>query len=65
MRKSEEDEGSTDEEEVPRSPLKVLAHVEAEPANTQPKVTTYYSDSWVLYLKGKSTIFTHQEYTAA
>ncbi|XP_038563234.1 capping protein inhibiting regulator of actin dynamics [Micropterus salmoides] len=38
LRKSEGDEGSSDEEEVPRSPLKVLAQVEAEPANTEPKV---------------------------
>lgn len=41
LRKSEGDEGSSDEEEVPRSPLKVLAQVESEPANTEPKVTTY------------------------
>lgn len=41
LRKSEGDEGSSDEEEVPRSPLKVLAQVEAEQANTEPKVTTY------------------------
>ncbi|KAF3835114.1 hypothetical protein F7725_027672 [Dissostichus mawsoni] len=38
LRKSEGDEGSSDEEEVPRSPLKVLAQVEAEPAITEPKV---------------------------
>ncbi|XP_037627135.1 capping protein inhibiting regulator of actin dynamics isoform X2 [Sebastes umbrosus] len=37
LRKSEGDEGSSDEEEVPRSPLKVSAQVEAEPANTEPK----------------------------
>ncbi|XP_042340126.1 capping protein inhibiting regulator of actin dynamics [Plectropomus leopardus] len=37
LRKSEGDEGSSDEEEVPRSPLKVLAQVEAEPAHTEPK----------------------------
>ncbi|KAE8294525.1 hypothetical protein D5F01_LYC07479 [Larimichthys crocea] len=37
LRKSEGDEGSSDEEEVPRSPLKVLAQVEAEPASTEPK----------------------------
>ncbi|XP_070688927.1 capping protein inhibiting regulator of actin dynamics [Pempheris klunzingeri] len=37
LRKSEGDEGSSDEEEVPRSPLKVLAQVEAEPVNTEPK----------------------------
>lgn len=41
LRKSEGDEGSSDEEEVPRSPLKVLAQVEAEAANTEPTVTTY------------------------
>lgn len=41
LRKSEGDEGSSDEEEVPRSPLKVLAQVEAEPANTEPKVMNY------------------------
>ncbi|XP_060884739.1 capping protein inhibiting regulator of actin dynamics isoform X1 [Labrus mixtus] len=38
LRKSEGDEGSSDEEEVPRSPLKVLAQVESEPANTETKV---------------------------
>ncbi|XP_070765594.1 capping protein inhibiting regulator of actin dynamics [Enoplosus armatus] len=38
LRRSEGDEGSSDEEEVPRSPLKVLAQVEAEPENTEPKV---------------------------
>ncbi|XP_068175471.1 capping protein inhibiting regulator of actin dynamics isoform X2 [Antennarius striatus] len=38
LRKSEGDEGSSDEEEVPSSPLKVLAQVEAEPANIDPKV---------------------------
>ncbi|XP_007550720.1 capping protein inhibiting regulator of actin dynamics isoform X1 [Poecilia formosa] len=38
LRKSEGDEGSSDEEEVPRSPLKVLAHVEAEPPKMEPKV---------------------------
>ncbi|XP_068581439.1 capping protein inhibiting regulator of actin dynamics isoform X2 [Cebidichthys violaceus] len=38
LRKSEGDEGSSDEEEVPRSPLKVLAQVEAEPEATEPKV---------------------------
>ncbi|KAM3620604.1 uncharacterized protein V6R79_025853 [Siganus canaliculatus] len=37
LRKSEGDEGSSDEEEVPRSPLKVLAQVEAEPASSEPK----------------------------
>ncbi|XP_028443907.1 capping protein inhibiting regulator of actin dynamics isoform X1 [Perca flavescens] len=37
LRKSEGDEGSSDEEEVPRSPLKVVAQVEAEPADTEPK----------------------------
>ncbi|XP_028260192.1 capping protein inhibiting regulator of actin dynamics isoform X2 [Parambassis ranga] len=38
LRKSEGDEGSSDEEEVPRSPLKVLAQVEAEPPKEEPKV---------------------------
>ncbi|KAM9383730.1 capping protein inhibiting regulator of actin dynamics [Pholidichthys leucotaenia] len=38
LRKSEGDEGSSDEEEVPRSPLKVMAQVEAEPPKTEPKV---------------------------
>ncbi|XP_029905618.1 capping protein inhibiting regulator of actin dynamics isoform X2 [Myripristis murdjan] len=38
LRKSEGDEGSSDEDEVPRSPLRVLAQVEAEPAKTEPKV---------------------------
>ncbi|XP_062413063.1 capping protein inhibiting regulator of actin dynamics isoform X2 [Sardina pilchardus] len=33
LRKSEDDEGSSDEEEVPRSPLKVMAQVETEPAD--------------------------------
>eukprot|EP00063_Salmo_salar_P049661 XP_014024496.1 PREDICTED: uncharacterized protein KIAA1211 homolog [Salmo salar] len=37
LRKSEGDEGSSDEEEVPRSPLKVLAQVEAEPVDTETK----------------------------
>uniref|UniRef100_A0A3Q1FJM0 Capping protein inhibiting regulator of actin dynamics n=1 Tax=Acanthochromis polyacanthus TaxID=80966 RepID=A0A3Q1FJM0_9TELE len=37
LRRSEGDEGSSDEEEVPRSPLKVLAQVEAEPPKTEPK----------------------------
>ncbi|KAM6962905.1 capping protein inhibiting regulator of actin dynamics isoform 2-T2 [Aplochiton taeniatus] len=37
-RKSAGDEGSSDEEEVPRSPLKVFAQVEAEPGETEPKV---------------------------
>ncbi|XP_069378482.1 capping protein inhibiting regulator of actin dynamics isoform X2 [Paralichthys olivaceus] len=37
LRRSEGDEGSSDEEEVPRSPLKVLAQVEAEPPRTEPK----------------------------
>lgn len=39
LRRSEGDEGSSDEEEVPRSPMKVLAQVEAEPPRTEPKVT--------------------------
>ncbi|XP_041862298.1 capping protein inhibiting regulator of actin dynamics isoform X2 [Melanotaenia boesemani] len=37
LRKSEGDEGSSDEEQVPPSPLKVLAQVEAEPPTTEPK----------------------------
>ncbi|XP_029563481.1 cancer-related regulator of actin dynamics homolog [Salmo trutta] len=37
LRKSEGDEGSSDEEEVPSSPLRVLAQVEAEPVDTEPK----------------------------
>lgn len=40
LRRSEGDEGSSDEEEVPRSPLKVLAQVEAEPP-TEAKVGVY------------------------
>lgn len=40
LRRSEGDEGSSDEEEVPRSPLKVLAQVETEPPKTEPKVKT-------------------------
>ncbi|MCI4389313.1 hypothetical protein PGIGA_G00096450 [Pangasianodon gigas] len=35
LRKSEGDEGSSDEEEVPRSPLRVLAQVEPEPQDTK------------------------------
>ncbi|XP_056133802.1 capping protein inhibiting regulator of actin dynamics isoform X1 [Lampris incognitus] len=38
QRKSEGDEDSSDEEEVPRSPIKLLAHVEAESGQTEPKV---------------------------
>ncbi|XP_035503961.2 capping protein inhibiting regulator of actin dynamics isoform X1 [Scophthalmus maximus] len=37
LRRSEGDEASSDEEELPRSPLKVLAQVEAEPPNTEAK----------------------------
>uniref|UniRef100_A0A3P8UZT1 Capping protein inhibiting regulator of actin dynamics n=1 Tax=Cynoglossus semilaevis TaxID=244447 RepID=A0A3P8UZT1_CYNSE len=37
LRRSEGDEGSSDEEEVPQSPLKVLAQVEAEPHSTPVK----------------------------
>ncbi|XP_059923037.1 capping protein inhibiting regulator of actin dynamics isoform X2 [Gadus macrocephalus] len=37
LRKSE-DECSSDEEELPQSPLKVIAHVETMPAETEPKV---------------------------
>ncbi|XP_047443018.1 capping protein inhibiting regulator of actin dynamics isoform X2 [Mugil cephalus] len=37
LRRSEGDEGSSDEEEVPRSPLKVLAQVEAEPLKAEPQ----------------------------
>nr|XP_046156489.1 capping protein inhibiting regulator of actin dynamics-like isoform X2 [Oncorhynchus gorbuscha]XP_046156491.1 capping protein inhibiting regulator of actin dynamics-like isoform X2 [Oncorhynchus gorbuscha] len=37
LRKSEGDEGSSDEEEVHNSPLRVLAQVEAEPVDTEPK----------------------------
>ncbi|XP_041696268.1 capping protein inhibiting regulator of actin dynamics [Coregonus clupeaformis] len=37
LRKSEGDEGSSDEEEVPRSHLSVLAQVEVEPVDTEPK----------------------------
>uniref|UniRef100_A0A8C1S8L8 DUF4592 domain-containing protein n=1 Tax=Cyprinus carpio TaxID=7962 RepID=A0A8C1S8L8_CYPCA len=37
LRKSEGDEGSSDEEEVPQSPLKVLAQVENEPPETEAK----------------------------
>lgn len=35
VRKSEGDEGSSDEEEVPKSPLRVLAQVEPEPPETE------------------------------
>lgn len=48
LRKSEGDEGSSDEEEVPRSPMKVLAQVEAEPADTEPKVK---EQNWILNFK--------------
>ncbi|XP_076008969.1 capping protein inhibiting regulator of actin dynamics [Genypterus blacodes] len=37
LRKSEGDEGSSDEEEVLQSPLKVMAQVEAEAEKTEPK----------------------------
>ncbi|XP_016384682.1 uncharacterized protein KIAA1211 homolog [Sinocyclocheilus rhinocerous] len=37
LRKSEGDEGSSDEEEVPRSPLKFLAQVQNEPPETEAK----------------------------
>ncbi|XP_034036381.1 cancer-related regulator of actin dynamics homolog isoform X2 [Thalassophryne amazonica] len=37
LRRSEGDEDSSDDEEVPRSPLKVLAQVEAEPSKAEPK----------------------------
>lgn len=37
LRKSEGDEGSSDEEEVPQSPLRVLAQVENEPQETEAK----------------------------
>ncbi|CAG10961.1 unnamed protein product [Tetraodon nigroviridis] len=38
LRKSEEDEGSTDDEEAPQSPVKVVAQVEPEPSNPESKV---------------------------
>ncbi len=37
LRRSEGDEGSSDEEEVPQSPLRVLAQVENEPPETETK----------------------------
>uniref|UniRef100_A0A8C7XYY4 DUF4592 domain-containing protein n=1 Tax=Oryzias sinensis TaxID=183150 RepID=A0A8C7XYY4_9TELE len=40
-RKSEGDEGSSEEEEVPRSPLKVLAQIEAEPQKAEAKVSSF------------------------
>lgn len=43
LRKSEEDEGSTDDEEAPQSPLKVLVHVEPEPSNPESKVRVFLS----------------------
>lgn len=43
LKKSEGDEGSSDEEEALHSPMKVMAQVEAEPAKTEPKVMTYSS----------------------
>lgn len=54
LRKSEDDEGSSDEERVPHSPLRVLAQVEAEPANTEPKVTTTYCHGNVVRLNNIS-----------
>ncbi|GAA6217873.1 uncharacterized protein KIAA1211 homolog isoform X2 [Lates japonicus] len=45
LRKSEGDEGSSDEEEVPRSPLRVLAQVEAEPPKTEPKIQGAHTHS--------------------
>ncbi|XP_071343008.1 capping protein inhibiting regulator of actin dynamics isoform X2 [Trachinotus anak] len=45
LRQSEGDEGSSDEEEVPRSPLKVLAQVEAEPPKTEPKAPGAHTHS--------------------
>ncbi|XP_061593993.1 capping protein inhibiting regulator of actin dynamics isoform X2 [Cololabis saira] len=38
LRRSEGDEGTSDEEEVPQSPLKVSAQVEVEPPTMEPKV---------------------------
>ncbi|XP_041646763.1 capping protein inhibiting regulator of actin dynamics [Cheilinus undulatus] len=38
LRKSEGDEGSSDEEEVPRSPLRVLAQMETEPVHVETKL---------------------------
>ncbi|XP_029001757.1 capping protein inhibiting regulator of actin dynamics isoform X2 [Betta splendens] len=38
LRRSEGDEGSSDDEDLPRSPLRVLAQVEAEPAKMEPKI---------------------------
>lgn len=38
LRKSEGDEGSSDEDEVPRSPMRVQAQVETELPKTEPKV---------------------------
>ncbi|XP_031430256.1 capping protein inhibiting regulator of actin dynamics isoform X2 [Clupea harengus] len=40
-RKSEGDEGSSDEEEVPGSPLKVMAQVETEPADVETKAAAH------------------------
>lgn len=60
LRKSEGDEEYSEEEEIPPSPLKVLAQVEVEPANTEPKVKkllTYSIDSLVLFLEGNSKHF--------
>lgn len=50
LRKSEEDEGSTDDEEVPQSPLKVLAHVEPELSNPESKVRAFSPQLSVLLL---------------
>ncbi|XP_019752856.1 capping protein inhibiting regulator of actin dynamics isoform X2 [Hippocampus comes] len=38
LRRSEGDEGSSDEEEAPQSPLRVTAQVETEPAKAEPTV---------------------------
>ncbi|XP_068071649.1 capping protein inhibiting regulator of actin dynamics isoform X2 [Danio rerio] len=45
LRKSEGDEGSSDEEEVPQSPLRVLAQVENEPPETSAKEKSVSHDT--------------------
>lgn len=56
MRKSEGDEGSSDEEEVPRSPLRVMAQVESEPLEVEPQVCVCHSVLCVV----SSIVFSHR-----
>lgn len=51
LRKSEGDEGSSDEEEIPRSPLRVLAQVEPGPQDAEAREKVKKEPSKVLYNK--------------